>query len=458
MARQRIPALLLGTLGVVAGLLIAAIAAAPRAVDFSPGAGSEHIPATTRLEITFSRAMDPASVQEHLSLSPNAAGRWVWEGSTAFFVPASPWTPGATIQAHLTAGARSAGRLPLLRSYTWTFTVGLPRIAYLWPAGEAPDIYLRTLDGQETTRLTTSPLGVYDFTLVPEPPAVIYSAERADGGTDLHWLDLNSEQDSVIYACPEAERCRAASPSPDGHQVAFERYSIRPGTPGPSRVWILDIASGEVVPIGPEGHVSASPLFSPHGLLAYRDSTLGAIVLVDPAEGPEPPAFRLFPSELGVVGTWSPDGAYLVFPEIVFPEGLTDEVSFYSHLYRAEVSTGEVADLWRTGFGQVEDAAPVYSPDGQWIAFARKHLEGELWSLGRQLWMMRADGSGARALSDEPDYNHSAIAWSPDSISLVYMRFNQGDFTEASEIWVSGLEEGQARRLAIGGFLPQWVP
>jgi Tol biopolymer transport system component len=117
-----------------------------------------------------------------------------------------------------------------------------------------------------------------------------------------------------------------------------------------------------------------------------------------------------------------------------------------------------LVDLWRTGFGQVEDAAPVYSPDGRWIALARKHLEGDLWTLGRQLWMMRADGSGARALSEEPDYNHSAIAWSADSTTLAYMRFNQGDFTQASEIWVSGLEEGQARRLIIGGYLPQWVP
>jgi hypothetical protein len=71
---------------------------------------------------------------------------------------------------------------------------------------------------------------------------------------------------------------------------------------------------------------------------------------------------------------------------------------------------------------------------------------------------MRADGSGARALSSEPDYNHSAIAWSSDSSTLVFMRFNQADFTQASEIWLSGLEEGQARRLVVGGYLPQWVP
>ena len=458
-ARKRIlPGLLLGMLGVVAGLVATAVAAAPRVIAFSPEAGSEHIPATTRLSIIFTRGMDPASVEEHLSIEPSAAGRWVWEGTTVSFEPAVPWPTGATITAQLSAGARSSRLLPLLRSYTWAFTVGLPRIAYLWPAGGAPDIYLRTLDGQQTTRLTVAPLGVYDFTLSQEPLAVIYSAERADGGTDLHWLDLATEQDGLIYPCPEEERCRGAAISPDGSLLAFERYSVQADTPGPSRVWALDLESGEPFPIGPEGHVSASPLFSPDGLLAYRDSTLGAIVLVDPTDGPEPPAFRLFPSELGIVGTWSPDGDQLIFPEIIFPEGLSDEVSFYSHLYRAQVSTGELVDLWRTGFGQVEDAAPVYSPDGRWIAFARKHLEGDLWTLGRQLWMMRADGSGARALSEEPDYNHSAIAWSADSTTLAYMRFNQGDFTQASEIWVSGLEEGQARRLIIGGYLPQWVP
>jgi Tol biopolymer transport system component len=459
-ARSRVvAAVLLGGAGVVIGLLAAALVAAPRVTAFSPQGESAHIPATTRLSIVFNRPMDTSSVEEHLSIEPRAAGRWTWEGrTTASFQPAVPWPAGATVTVRLGAGARSGRFLPLLRSYTWSLTIGLPRIAYLWPAGDAADIYLRTLDGEQTTRLTTAPLGVYDFSLASGGSVIIYSAQRSDGGTDLHWLDLASGEDDLVYPCPAQERCRAATVSPDGNLLAFERYSVQGEVSGPSRVWALPLESGEVYPIGPEGHVSASPLFSPQGVLAYHDATLGAVVLVDPSAGPEPPTLRVFPSELGIVGSWSPDGEYLVFPEIIFPQGLTDQVSFYSHLYRAEVSTGDLVDLWRTGFGQVEDAGPVYSADGQWIAFARKHLEGDLWTLGRQLWVMRADGSGARALSDEPDYNHSAIAWSADSTTLVYMRFNQSDFTQASEIWVSGLEEGQARRLAVGGYLPQWVP
>ncbi len=458
-SRRRLwPPLLLGAAGVVVGLVAAALVAAPRVVAFSPQEGSDHIAATAPVSIEFSRSMDLASFEEHISIEPRTAGEWSWAGSTALFRPAVPWTRGAAITVRLTAGARSSRLLPLLRSYSWAFTVGLPRIAYLWPAGDAADLYLRALDGEQTTRLTHAPQGVYDYSVTPGGEALIYSAERRDGGTDLHRLDLRSEQDDLIYSCPEGERCRAAALSPDGSLLAFEDYSVQSQVPGPSRVWALPLDGGERYPIGPADHVTSSPVFSPQGLLAYHDSTLTAVVLVDPEAGPEPPALRLFPSELGIVGSWSPDGSLLIFPELIFPEGLSDEVSFYSHLFQADVSTGELVDLWRAGFGQVEDAAPVFSPDGQWIAFARKHLEGDLWTLGRQLWIMRADGSGARALTDEPDYNHSAIAWSADSASLVYMRFNQGDFTQASEIWVSGLEEGQGRRLVVGGYLPQWVP
>jgi hypothetical protein len=70
-----------------------------------------------------------------------------------------------------------------------------------------------------------------------------------------------------------------------------------------------DLESGEPFPIGPEGHVSASPLFSPDGLLAYRTSTLGAIVLVDPDgwPGATSPSDCL-PERALASGTWSPDG------------------------------------------------------------------------------------------------------------------------------------------------------
>ena len=43
----------------------------------------------------------------------------------------------------------------------------------------------------------------------------------------------------------------------------------------------------------------------------------------------------------------------------------------------------------------VEDVSPVFSPDGKWIAFARRYLDPLRWTPGRQVWLMRADGTEA---------------------------------------------------------------
>ena len=128
------------------------------------------------------------------------------------------------------------------------------------------------------------------------------------------------------------------------------------------------------------------------------------------------------PSELGIVGGWSPDGEFFVFPDVVIldetfekNEVTGDEFPlFYSHIFRLSLSTGLVFDLSGIDFGLIEDASPVYSPNGLWIAFTRKYIEGARWSLGRQLWLMRSDGTGARQITQEPEYNHFAIAWNPD--------------------------------------------
>jgi Tol biopolymer transport system component len=465
--RTRFPLPLLGALGLVVGLLIVGGIAAPRVVAFSPDTTSYQVPGTTRVAITFSRPMDMASVEAHLSIEPATPGRFVWQGMTLTFQPTRPWPGAATVTIRLQAGARSLRLLPLLTSQVWTFTISVPRICYLWPAGSPADLYLRSIDGTDTVRLTETALGVYDYSLGSDGSTLVYAAERNDGGTDLRLLNLTTGTDSLAFACPAGARCRAPALSPNGQILAFEQFDLEGDSaagrvPGPTHVWEVDLSQPSTVfLVGPEDNVSSMPTWSPAGVLAYFDSALRAITLVDASTGPTPAVLRYLPSDLGPTGSWSPDGAFLIFPEIVFPSGQAPtegSVQFYSHVFRAEVSSGQIVDLWRGGMGLVEDASPVYSPDGQWIAFARKYLEQDRWSLGRQLWIMRADGSSARALTDEPDFNHSSLAWSPDSSTLVYMRFDETNPTQASEIWLIGADGQGAESLVVGGYLPRWIP
>jgi Tol biopolymer transport system component len=106
----------------------------------------------------------------------------------------------------------------------------------------------------------------------------------------------------------------------------------------------------------------------------------------------------------------------------------------------------------------VEDAAPVYAPSGEWIAFARKNLRAGVWTPGRQLWLMRADGSEAHALTADPLYHHGTFVWRPDGRALVFMRSDATDPSQATEIWTINVDGTGARRLVLGGYVPAWMP
>jgi Tol biopolymer transport system component len=99
----------------------------------------------------------------------------------------------------------------------------------------------------------------------------------------------------------------------------------------------------------------------------------------------------------------------------------------------------------------------MYSPSGAWLAFGRKTLVEGQWTPGRQLWLMRPDGSEAYALTDDPLYNHSAFRWSPDSRTLAYMRLNVVDPAVPVEIWTVDVSDSQPSRL-VEGYLPEWLP
>lgn len=439
-----------GALGLFIGLLILASLAAPRIEAVSPNSQSLHVSSSAPIRIAFSRRMDQVSVESRIAIRPPTPGQFSWQGNALTFQPSQPWPPGSSVQVSLSAGARSAFFLPILRSFSWSFQVGQPRLSYLWPADSVANLYIYDLAAGEAEQITQTVGGVLDYTVTAG--AIVYAEQGSDGSTALYSLDLDRGAIETLYECSPSEHCSAPAVDPSGQLLAFERFEWQVSesglrVPGPSEVWIMPL-EGQAEPsaLPPVGQSLKTPDWSPTGRLAFYNATLGAIGLTG-VEQSAPP--ELYPNGLGLLGSWSPDGRYLVVPEIVFPERETTE--FVSHLYRIDTLSTAVSELSQ---GPVEDASPSYSPDGQWIAFARKYLD-QRWTPGRQLWLMLEDGTDPRPLTDQPDLSHSAISWSPDSTRLAYMRRSQ---THSPQIWISDLSGEQQQMLIDGGYLPRWLP
>jgi Tol biopolymer transport system component len=449
----------------------------PRLVSVLPEANARNVAAGSQLRLKFSRRMQAQSVADRLHIDPLQAGTFQWEGSTLVFTPAEPWPSGATVSVRLDAGARAGGllALPIRETAAWSFSIGQPRLVYLYPSDRAADLYLMNPFSGTQLKLTDSQAGILEYSINATGKAAYYDVKNELGGTSLYSIDgldqLDASQSptqtlpvpTLLLDCGQS-LCRNPQISPGGDFLAYERTGLAGGQdPAYPRVWLLPLSEdpsakpGAPSLAGPLDHQTTQPSWSPSGLLSYYDSSQAGYVIQDPHDGQS----VLFPNQTGQPGAWDPSSTYFLAPEISYvttgqPGNTTGTVIGNSHLMRFNRLGGGVQDL--TQLDSLEDVAPVYSPDGKWIVLARKYLDAAHWTPGRQLWLMGPDGQEAHPLTNDPYYNHYDFSWSPDSKWLAYVRFEETALTRPPEIWMVEVESTQAKKLVTGGYSPQWIP
>jgi Tol biopolymer transport system component len=93
------------------------------------------------------------------------------------------------------------------------------------------------------------------------------------------------------------------------------------------------------------------------------------------------------------------------------------------------------------------DSSPAWSPDASMIAFTRSGLDAEHEDI-TQVWVARADGSEARALTEVKTglYEHSA-SWSPDGRELAVVRTRVGKSREVTSLVAINVADGSRRTL-----------
>jgi Tol biopolymer transport system component/serine/threonine protein kinase len=221
--------------------------------------------------------------------------------------------------------------------------------------------------------------------------------------------------------------------SPDGKQVAF----VWDGDKGDNfDIYVQLIGGGPPLPLTADPRPDVSPAWSPDGsqiAFARLSEGASAIYLIPSLGGHERKLTELYSiwSE-GKSLDWSPDGKFLVAAEKGSPE---DPYSLFS----ISVETGGKQKLTSppTQFGG--DTAPVFSPDGQTLAFNRLVASNDLYLLPL------TGGQPTRLTFDE---SISGTAWTPDGRELLYFSASWGA-NKLSRVSTSG---GQPKELGISAY------
>ena len=134
-------------------------------------------------------------------------------------------------------------------------------------------------------------------------------------------------------------------------------------------------------------------------------------------------------------------------------------------LFIVDVKSGEARQLTN---GQRDHWQPVWSPDGQWIAYTAKDQGETDRDLNYDVYVQSPDGGAPRRLSDSPNADNdpdwgARPAWSPDSRRLVWLEAGEDKWIYYSSVQlaVADLATGvvtRPARIDRWFYLPRFAP
>ena len=278
---------------------------------------------------------------------------------------------------------------------------------------------------------------------------------------EVHSLDLETGEvvnlSSALTGLPKSDgsfpdslealyftrRSEQPARSPDGTRIAFS--SVRDWN---TEIYVMDADGGNPVNLTRDDAYDRGPAWSPDGQrIAFERSGgggRGPQIFVMNADGSGVERLTHDPqASWGLSPAWSPDGSSIACwcgrsgEEGIF---IMDPVSGDMRLVSPE---GQFA-------GQ-----PSWSPDGAWIAYVVLDLDKVDVS---HLWVMAADGSGARQLTFAEAWDETPT-WSPDGTRIAFARLV--DVETRYDIYILSVEGGVEERVTDDPYddlHPDWTP
>jgi len=275
--------------------------------------------------------------------------------------------------------------------------------------------------------------------VVVDAQAQIVFASKRDGTFEIYVMDADGGNQRRLTN--NSDKDWSPSWSPDGKRIVFcsDRDKDAHFIAGlfTSEIYVMDADGGNQQNITNDPKDDRSPSWSPDGeRIAFTSRRDGddEIFLMDPDGGNQRRLTNNRHDDYSP--SWSPDGKQIVFGarrdghfENEF--GITEEIY---------VIDADGDNEQRLTENRNNDWDPVWSPDGERIAFASDR-KGDFVSF--DIYVMDADGGNQQKLVNNRGWD-SSPSWSPDSQRIAFTSERNGNY----EIYVMDVDGGNQQNLS----------
>ncbi len=235
--------------------------------------------------------------------------------------------------------------------------------------------------------------------------------------------------------------CSSPRWSPDGRFIAF----LSSREKGKNNLWKIRVDGGEAVALteikssisdfawAPDGASIAVVVTEPESedeekarkekrdaRVVDEDLKLSHLHLVELEKDDEGkyPVRQLTSGDFSVGGSfgggmdWSPDGKSIAYTHVPSPQ-----VDYWT---KADISVVDIDSLQvrPLATSDAAESAPLYSPDGKWIAYTASDVP-PTWAFTRRVHVVSASGGTPRPLADTHDQQPSLLGWTADGSALL---------------------------------------
>lgn len=317
------------------------------------------------------------------------------------------------------------------------------RILYLQESEEQVKQLFITDDAKDTSRLVSEQnQNVVEFTVSPNETLAAYLVQNSNVSGEIWLLDLKSMERKKISECKDAI-CSGLVWSPNSERIVYEDMSLENNGSGLPTLWWVDAATGEAQSVFQDSQIpGGNPRWSPDSKwLSY--ATPEGIRLYNLENGET----RVIPNLLGGAAMWAPDSKTILLRDVVIRND-----QFVTQLFLYDLANETTVNI--SPDERYENTLAVWSPDGTSIAVVRRDLSIPR---GDQVWLMNADGSNTRQLTNDTDALHGTLDWSQDGKYLLYDLYSLASFPLDSSLQLIDVGTGKVKDLKIKGFNPEWA-